>query len=104
MVSGGGRGTDPSHRPGSGTGLSGGCIPSADGVVVSFERMCRIIEIDVANHVAVVEPGVTLAELDAALVPHRARSTRCSPGEQSATPGGQRRPPMPAGCGRSSTA
>ena len=35
--------------------------------------MNRILEIDLANHVAVVEPGVTLAELDAALVPHGLR-------------------------------
>jgi glycolate oxidase len=72
---------------GSGTGLSGGSIPVADGVVVSFERMCRIIEIDVANHVAVVEPGVTLAELDAALVPH-GLIYPVFPGEQSASLGG----------------
>jgi glycolate oxidase len=48
---------------GSGTGLSGAAIPSAGGVVVSFERM-RAIEIDDENQVAVVQPGVTLAELD----------------------------------------
>ncbi len=72
---------------GSGTGLSGGSIPPADGVVVSFERMCRIIEIDTANHVAVVEPGVTLAELDAALVPH-GLIYPVFPGEQSASLGG----------------
>jgi glycolate oxidase len=57
---------------GSGTGLSGACTPVAGGVVVSFERMNRILEIDTDNHVAVVEPGVTLAELDAALPPPRA--------------------------------
>ena len=72
---------------GSGTGLSGGCIPLADGVIVSFERMSRILEIDVANHVAVVEPGVTLAELDAALVPH-GLIYPVFPGEQSASLGG----------------
>ena len=42
---------------GSGTGLSGACIPSAGGVVVSFERMNEILEIDLENHVAVVQPG-----------------------------------------------
>src|SRR5664280_3031504 len=72
---------------GSGTGLSGGCIPVEGGVVVSFERMRRILEIDTANHVAVVQPGVTLAELDDALAPH-GRIYPAFPGEQSASLGG----------------
>jgi glycolate oxidase len=72
---------------GSGTGLSGACTPVEGGVVVSFERMNRILEIDTANHVAVVEPGVTLAELDAALVPH-GLIYPVFPGEQSASLGG----------------
>ncbi|HEY0806327.1 MAG TPA: FAD-linked oxidase C-terminal domain-containing protein, partial [Pseudonocardiaceae bacterium] len=50
---------------GSGSGMSGACIPRADGIVVSFERMNAVLEIDTANHLAVVQPGVTLAELDA---------------------------------------
>jgi glycolate oxidase len=72
---------------GSGTGLSGACTPVVGGVVVSFERMHRILEIDTANHVAVVQPGVTLAELDAALVPHDLIYP-VFPGEQSASVGG----------------
>jgi glycolate oxidase len=72
---------------GSGTGLAGGCDPVDGGVVVSFERMNRIVEIDTANHVAVVEPGVTLAELDAALLPH-GLVYPVFPGEQSASLGG----------------
>jgi glycolate oxidase len=72
---------------GAGTGLSGGCIPVAGGVVVSFERMNRILEIDTDNHVAVVEPGLTLAELDAALTPH-GLIYPVFPGEQSASLGG----------------
>jgi glycolate oxidase len=51
---------------GSGTGLSGASIPRPGGLVVSFERMNRIVEIDTENHVAVVQPGVTLAQLDKA--------------------------------------
>jgi len=43
---------------GGGTGLSGGALPVYGGVVLSLERMNRIIEIDVANMMAVVEPGV----------------------------------------------
>lgn len=51
---------------GAGTGLSGACIPRADGLVVSFERMDAIVELDDAGHTAVVQPGVTLAQLDEA--------------------------------------
>ena len=54
---------------GSGTGLSGGARPVPEGIVVAFDRMRRILEIDTDNHVAVVEPGVTLAQLDEALRP-----------------------------------
>jgi glycolate oxidase len=43
---------------GSGTGLTGGSIPISGGVVLSFTRMGRILEIDPKNLVAVVEPGV----------------------------------------------
>ena len=56
----------PVTARGSGSGMSGACIPRADGIVVSFERMNNVVEIDTANHVAVVQPGVTLAELDTA--------------------------------------
>jgi glycolate oxidase len=44
---------------GAGTGLSGGALPVAEGIVISLARMTRILEIDLdAGHV-VVEPGVT---------------------------------------------
>ncbi len=72
---------------GSGTGLSGASTPVDGGLVVSFERMDRILEIDTDNHVAVVQPGVTLAELDKALLPHRLIYP-VFPGEQSASLGG----------------
>ena len=77
----------PLTARGSGTGLSGGSVPVAGGVVVSFERMSAILEIDTANQVAVVEPGVTLAELDAALTP-LGLVYPVFPGEQSASLGG----------------
>jgi glycolate oxidase len=47
---------------GAGTGLSGGALPVAEGVVVSLARMDRILEVDVAGGRVVVEPGV--ANLD----------------------------------------
>jgi glycolate oxidase len=77
----------PLTARGSGTGLSGGCIPVAGGIVVSFERMDRILEIDLANHVAVVQPGVTLDELDAATAAH-GLVYPVFPGESSASLGG----------------
>ena len=43
---------------GAGTGLSGGAIPREGGVVVAFARMNRILEIDLENERALVEPGV----------------------------------------------
>jgi glycolate oxidase len=77
----------PVTARGAGTGLSGACIPRADGVVVSFERMNRIVEIDAANFVAVVEPGVQLDQLDAELAP-RGLVYPVYPGEYSASLGG----------------
>src|SRR5690606_32416029 len=43
---------------GSGTGLSGGALPRADGVLIVTSRMRRILEIDIPGRRAVVEPGV----------------------------------------------
>ena len=43
---------------GSGTGLSGGALPHAEGVLIVTSRLRRIVEIDRANQRAVVEPGV----------------------------------------------
>jgi glycolate oxidase len=48
---------------GAGTGMSGGSVPVEGGVVLSLERMNRIIEIDEENMIAVVEPGVVTGEL-----------------------------------------
>ena len=44
---------------GSGTGLSGGALPRADGVLVVTAKMRRIIDVDPVSRRAVVEPGVT---------------------------------------------
>ena len=44
---------------GAGTGLSGGALPVADGIVVSLARMNRILEVDLESERVVVEPGVT---------------------------------------------
>jgi glycolate oxidase len=72
---------------GSGTGLSGAAVPRPDAILVSFERMNRILEIDTANHVAVVQAGVTLEELDRATSAH-GLVYPVFPGENSASLGG----------------
>ncbi len=48
---------------GSGTGLSGGALPVAGGVVISLARMNRIVSVDVPNQRIVVEPGVINASV-----------------------------------------
>jgi glycolate oxidase len=55
---------------GSGTGLSGGATPHADGVLIVTSRMRRVWEIDPANRRAVVEPGVTNLDVTRAAAPH----------------------------------
>jgi glycolate oxidase len=77
----------PITARGSGTGLSGACIPVDGGIVVAFERMNEILEIDLDNHVAVVQPGVTLEQLDQATRPH-GLVYPVFPGESSASLGG----------------
>ena len=72
---------------GSGTGLSGAAMPVADGLLMAFDRMRRIREIDTENQVAVVEPGVTLEQLNAELAPF-GLVYPVSPGEQSGSLGG----------------
>jgi glycolate oxidase len=52
---------------GAGTGYTGGAVPLHGGVVISLERMNRILEIDEANLVAVVEPHVVTGDLQAAV-------------------------------------
>ena len=52
---------------GSGTGLSGGAIPREGGITVAFARMNRILEIDLENERAVVQPGVVNLDLTLAV-------------------------------------
>jgi glycolate oxidase len=48
---------------GAGTGLSGGAIPRAGGIVISFARMNRVVRIELENERAVLEPGVVSLEI-----------------------------------------
>ena len=52
---------------GAGTGYTGGAVPLHGGVVLSLERMNRILEIDEENLVAIVQPNVITGELQAAV-------------------------------------
>ncbi len=52
---------------GAGTGLSGGAIARAGGIIISFARMDRILEIDLANEQAVVQPGVVNLDITLAV-------------------------------------
>jgi glycolate oxidase len=52
---------------GAGTGYSGGAVPTEGGVVLSLERLNRIVEIDRDNLLAVVQPAVITGDLQAAV-------------------------------------
>src|SRR5918998_724676 len=54
---------------GAGSGLSGGALPVEDGVLIVLSRMKRILEIDLENGRICVEPGVTNANVSAAVGP-----------------------------------
>ncbi|MCP4130480.1 MAG: FAD-binding oxidoreductase [bacterium] len=51
---------------GAGSGVTGGAVPVCHGVVLSLEKMNRIIEIDKENMVAVVEPGAITGDIQKA--------------------------------------
>jgi glycolate oxidase len=55
---------------GAGTGLSGGAMPHAEGVVVSLARFMKILEIDPAARTARVQPGVRNLALSEAAAPY----------------------------------
>jgi glycolate oxidase len=54
----------------AGSGLSCGAVPVHGGIVLSVERMNRILEIDTANMTITVEPGVVTNEVNEAVQPH----------------------------------
>jgi glycolate oxidase len=55
---------------GAGTGLSGGALPLADGVLLSLAKFNRLIDIDPDNRTARVEPGVRNLAISEAAAPH----------------------------------
>ncbi len=72
---------------GAGTGLCGGCVAIHGGVVLSTEKMKKVLEVDTKNMTATVEPGVLLMEF-----PKSLEDTGLfyppDPGEKTATMGG----------------
>src|SRR5438270_6023148 len=54
---------------GAGTGLSGGAIALSGGMMISFARMNRILEIDIENEFALVQPGVVNLDVTLAVAP-----------------------------------
>ena len=72
---------------GSGTGLSGAATPAEGSIVVSFERMNAVLELDPDNHTAVVQPGLRLNELDE-VTAAAGLTYPVYPGEYSASLGG----------------
>ncbi|HEX2177201.1 MAG TPA: FAD-linked oxidase C-terminal domain-containing protein [Nocardioidaceae bacterium] len=55
---------------GSGTGLSGGALPHAEGVLIVTSRMREILDVDPRAQRAVVQPGVINLDVTAAAAPH----------------------------------
>jgi glycolate oxidase len=55
---------------GSGTSLSGGSLPFAGGIVLALNRLNRIVRVDPAQRIAIVEPGVINLAVTAAAQPH----------------------------------
>ena len=55
---------------GSGTSLSGGSLPIADGIVIALNRLDRILRLDAEERIAVVEPGVINLKVSEAAKPY----------------------------------
>jgi glycolate oxidase len=55
---------------GAGTGLSGGALPDAAGIVLSFARMTKILNVDISNQRITVEPGVINNHVTQRVAPH----------------------------------
>ena len=72
---------------GAGTGLVGGCVPIAGGVVLSTMRMNKILSYDMNNLVVHTQPGVRLCDLAADALAHGLMYPP-DPGEKTATVGG----------------
>lgn len=73
---------------GGGTGLVGGAVPVCESIILSMERLNHIVEIDTDNMMAVLEAGVTLANLLEALKGYPGIGFPVHPGDEGAQMGG----------------
>jgi len=73
---------------GAGTGLAGGAVPLGSPIIISTARMNRLLEVDVANRVAWVEPGVINLDLSKQLRPLGFHFAPDPSSQQSCTIGG----------------
>ena len=73
---------------GAGTGLSGGAVALEGGVVIECARMSRVLEVDVENRLARVQPGVVNADLSRAVARHGLFYAPDPSSQQSCTLGG----------------
>lgn len=55
---------------GAGTGQTGGAVPARGGIVISFARMRRVLDVDRTDLQVLTEPGIVYADLNAALASH----------------------------------
>ena len=79
--------TIPVTVRGAGTGLVGGCVPLCGGIVLSMEKMNRILSYDLNNLVVHTQPGVRLCDLASDALAHGLMYPP-DPGEKTATVGG----------------
>lgn len=73
---------------GGATGLCGGCTPVEESIILTMERMNKIVEVDRKNMVAVLEAGVTLMDLLEELGQSNDLSFPVHPGDEGAQMGG----------------
>ncbi|MCY4623749.1 MAG: FAD-binding protein [Chloroflexi bacterium] len=73
---------------GAGTGLSGGAIPVYGGVLMPMTRLNRVLEIDVAERTAIVEPGVVNIDISKAAEPYGLRYAPDPSSQKACTIGG----------------
>ena len=60
----------PFMARGSGTSLSGGAVPTEDGIVIALNRLNRIVRLDPIARLVIVEPGVVNLDVSTAAAPH----------------------------------
>ncbi|HVP38548.1 MAG TPA: FAD-linked oxidase C-terminal domain-containing protein [Candidatus Saccharimonadales bacterium] len=73
---------------GAGTGLTGGCVPEAGGVVLSLARMDKVLDVDEVQHTAVVQPGAVNLWVSKAAAPQRLYFAPDPASQQACTVGG----------------